>query len=616
VAVIVAGAWLWTLHARAWDLGGRSPVLGFDAAQYALAARELATQGRLATTYALPIELARHPLPPWPLAVVQPGLVVAEAAIERLAPRRATAVGGRQARLDRPEGRAWLSLLVPLASFLVLAALLALGAVTLLTRFAPASMPWERPPVARWEAAAAGLTVALAFLLDPESQHAATGGVTELPFTLGLIAALLALALGEASRRPLLFGLLLGLTGTFRANMLWLAPLLALGAALVPEPRPRAAGPAPGGAAAARTPAAARGDPTAPPRLRIFALAMLGFALPLLPWWLYKWRHFGSPAWDLTRLMLWEGVEGRTWFSLLHLPQEPDLPRGAEALALLAGKVAGNLPGMLLALATGPRALWIGALAVWLATRPPRTLAVAGGVVLAQAALGTLAAAATIPWLRYLLPARVPLEAAGLLASWALIARLPAASLAPPARRLAQLALALLVLGWSGWQTRRGLAEARSVSAERGLPATRTLLDFSARLQRELAPGEPVMSNLGPTLAYFAERPVLHLALAPEDVDACRARLPFRHVLLAFRAADRAWPEWQPILVQGGEVGHPGLDVADARRWRSQDGFEVVWLELEPPRPQLAMPLGSHRAASWFRSRSRPTGRVAPLGAK
>ena len=51
---------LWLIHASAWDLGGRSPVLNYDGAQYALAARELADHGRLATTFALPTGTGRR----------------------------------------------------------------------------------------------------------------------------------------------------------------------------------------------------------------------------------------------------------------------------------------------------------------------------------------------------------------------------------------------------------------------------------------------------------------------------------------------------------------------------------------------------------------------------
>jgi hypothetical protein len=80
----IAGTWLWIGHGRARDLGRGSDVLGYDAAQYAVAARELADHGRLATPFALPIELVRHARPPWPLSLVQPGLLAGEAALFRL----------------------------------------------------------------------------------------------------------------------------------------------------------------------------------------------------------------------------------------------------------------------------------------------------------------------------------------------------------------------------------------------------------------------------------------------------------------------------------------------------------------------------------------------------
>src|SRR5262245_9578106 len=214
--VLGTGVWLLSLHARAWDLGGRSPVLGYDAAQYALAARELSEHGRLATTFALPIELASHPEPPWPLAAVQPGLVLSEALVDRLAPRSIPLGPGRHLSLASTTEREWLSLLLPVASFLALALLLAQAASVPVAPAAPGSGSGAR--------LAAGAVAALAFMLDPEAQHFATGGFTELPYTLGVVTALLLVATGVAPRRPLLFGLLLGVTGSFRANMLWLAP--------------------------------------------------------------------------------------------------------------------------------------------------------------------------------------------------------------------------------------------------------------------------------------------------------------------------------------------------------------------------------------------------------
>jgi len=474
------------------NLGGRSPVLGYDAAQYAVAARELAEHGRLATSFALPIELSQHPRPPWPLAAVQPGLVVAEALVDRIVPHA----------LVRPSQREWLSLAWPMASFFALALLIVFTSARLLGAASEGT---------RWIPWLGGGVIALGFLLDPEAQHFAAGGFTELPFTLGVVLALALVASGAAVRRPWLFGLLLGVTGAFRANMLWLAPAFAVGVAVL-----------------------------APPSLRLRAglAVMLGYAVPLVPWWLYKWHSFGAPSADLSRWMLWEGVEGRTWFTMMHLPETPHVPAGPKALALLADKIGRNLGTLSLSLATGPRALWLGALITWLWTRPPKPLGVAGVLVLVQLALGLLAAAASIPWLRYVFPARIPFEAAGVLATWALIARVPDQPLGPSGRQVLRAGVAMLALLWATWQCGLGLAEARSTAADRGIPSVATLNDLGARLNSEMAPDEALMSNLGPTLAWHARRPVLHLALGPEDLDACRSRLTSS---IAARVS-AAWP--------------------------------------------------------------------------
>src|SRR5262249_38300308 len=157
---------------------------------------------------------ASHSEPPWPLAAVQPGLVLGEALVDRIAPGSIPLGPGRHLSLASPSEREWLSLVIPVASFLALGLLLAMAAATLISVTAPGLAAGAR--------LAAAATVALAFLLDPEAQHFATGGFTELPYTLGAVCALLLVANGVAQRRPLLFGLLLGFTGSFRANMLWL----------------------------------------------------------------------------------------------------------------------------------------------------------------------------------------------------------------------------------------------------------------------------------------------------------------------------------------------------------------------------------------------------------
>jgi len=553
--LLTAGCCLWALHAESWSLGRRSPVLNYDTSQYALAARELAQSGRLATTYALPLELARHPRPPWPLALVQPGLVVLEAAIFLIAPRDLRLAGHTVAQWVRPDQIEWLVIPIVFTAFVMCGILLALAVSKLLRQYAPGL-----PVVTRM---AAGLTVGLAFLLDPEAQHFGVGGFTELPFTCGLVGALSLLALNRAPARPFLFGLLLGLTGAFRINMVWLAPVLVIAAAALAAP----------------------GE-----RRRVVLLALLGYAIPLAPWWLYKWSAFGTPFWDVGHYVIWDGVQGRTWFTLHHLPEPPRLPEGAAAIGLLAAKTLRNLPGLALAVLSGPRALWLGALLVWVVVaRPPRALRIAAIVVLVVFAFGMIAAALGVPWLRYVFPGRVPLEAAGVLAVWGLIGLAPPAALSARAARMLRVGVAALAITWGVWQTVRGNQEARIASATRGVPATVTLLEIAVLMNRDIPPGEAVMSNLGPTLAWHARRPVIHLALAPEDIDACRRRLDFRHVLLVFRDPAHAWGEWGQVLAHPLEArDRPELNIEHVRRYQSTDGFIVVWLELGPLGPKFA----------------------------
>ena len=544
VLVLVAGAVLWYAHAVAWDLGERSPILSYDSAQYALAARELAWHGRLATPYALPMDLAWHAAPPWPLSAVQPGLVLVEALIFRLVPARGPSAGS--------DPRAWLTLLLPFMSYLMLGASGVLGTRHLLARYVS-----DAP---RWIKAGAPATLGLMVLLDPEAQHFAVSGLTELPFTVLYLAAMLGLARGAGAEYPLVFGLLLGVAGLFRANMLWLAPPCALASAWC-APRER--------------------------RWRVGLVVLAGYAVPLAPWWLYKWFAFGSPVWDLTRFVVWDQVQGRNWFQLYHRPELPVLPHGAEAIQLLAAKVRGNLARMLPTLLEGPRGLWLGAIVAWLFTRPRRPLVAAGAVILAGVSLNLLAACVSIPWFRYVFPTRVIAEGAGVLALWALLQRLPGVN--PRTKSAVCIASAVLALAWGTWETRAVHAESRAAARERGVPSTATLTALSVALNAVLTPGETVMSNLGPALAWQTNHPVIHLAYSPADVAACRRRRDFRHLVLAFRSADRAWDEWQEIVARpGAALLQPALVVSRERRFFSSDGFTLVWLELGPLPPPLA----------------------------
>src|SRR5262245_10636400 len=134
--LLAAGTVIWLLHAEYWSLGRQSPVLNYDTSQYALAARELALHGRLATTYALPIELAHHPQPPWPLSLVQPGLVLMEAALFRIAPDELMVLGRSLGQWRRPDQMEWLVIPIVFTSYLTCAFLLGLATSKLLRRHA------------------------------------------------------------------------------------------------------------------------------------------------------------------------------------------------------------------------------------------------------------------------------------------------------------------------------------------------------------------------------------------------------------------------------------------------------------------------------------------------
>jgi hypothetical protein len=103
---------------------------------------------------------------------------------------------------------------------------------------------------------------------------------------------------------------------------------------------------------------------------------------------------------------------------------------------------------------------------------------------------------------------------------------------------------------------------------------------------------------------------VIHLAYSPADIAGCRARHDFRHVLLVFRGAERAWAPWQEIVARPGEAGtHAELGVRRERRFTTPDGFAGVWLELGPRQPAVAFDRpATHRttAAPLLRSTRSP----------
>jgi hypothetical protein len=272
---------------------------------------------------------------------------------------------------------------------------------------------------------------------------------------------------------------------------------------------------------------------------------------------------------------------------MLHRPVTPDLPTGVAAWAALATKVARGLGETLSPLFLGPRGLWLGALTAWLLTRPVRPLALAGTVALAAVLAGAVATSATGAAFRHLFPVRLTLEAAGLLALLALLARAPGAS--PALRRSLAFVSVALALGWGMWRTTAALTLTREDATVRTSPASSTLTALSIELNGVLRPGETVMSNLGAMLAWQTNHPVIELADSPEDVVGCRARHEFHHVLLVFRDADQAWGGWRAFVErEGAGRALPALGVTDEKRYRTRDGFVVVWLTLGPREPLLA----------------------------
>jgi len=176
-----------------------------------------------------------------------------------------------------------------------------------------------------------------------------------------------------------------------------------------------------------------------------------------------------------------------------------------------------------------------------------------------------------------------------MLALWGLIAGAPVTLMGPKLQRTVKVLVAVLALGWGMGQTLRGNDDARRTAEAHGMPSVLTLRDLNYRLRQKLPLSEVVMSNLGAPLAWYAGRPVLHLALTPADIGACRRRLEFHNVVLAFRDADQTWPAWREAMERPTDVvGHPDWNVVREQHWTELDGFLVVWLELGPPDAGLA----------------------------
>ncbi|MCE9626661.1 MAG: hypothetical protein K8R56_01945, partial [Candidatus Eisenbacteria bacterium] len=84
LTLLAVGIALWLVHAWITIAAPGRSLLSFDSAEYALAARDLVTTGRLTTPYSYVGALNEHLRPPYPLLAGHPLLPVLEAGVFKL----------------------------------------------------------------------------------------------------------------------------------------------------------------------------------------------------------------------------------------------------------------------------------------------------------------------------------------------------------------------------------------------------------------------------------------------------------------------------------------------------------------------------------------------------
>ena len=242
LALLLVGAALWGVNAWITLAAPGRALLSFDSAEYALAARELATTGKLATPYSYVGALDEARRPPYPLLAGHPLLPMLEAPVFKLF--GAHAVGT----------------LVPVA----VAYLVTLALAAQLALAAGAS-----PAVA--------LVAGLALAATPSMLANATDGLSEMPFTAAWTGALLVLAMSRRRARPFVLGALLGLAHLARPVVVPTLPVWLIACAWAAAPRTR---------------------------IRTVALVLAGFVPCALALLVYKWRATGSAFTDVGGIML------------------------------------------------------------------------------------------------------------------------------------------------------------------------------------------------------------------------------------------------------------------------------------------------------------------------
>ena len=102
-----------------------------------------------------------------------------------------------------------------------------------------------------------------------------------------------------------------------------------------------------------------------------------------------------------------------------------------------------------------------------------------------------------------------------------------------------------------------------------------------------------------------SRHPVIHLAESPDLVGACRRRVNFGNVILVFRDARAAWPEWRDVVERPKDaIHHADWNIRQMREFQSPDGFRVIWLELKPLEPAEAALLPGEAGAPAVRARA------------
>jgi hypothetical protein len=284
--LLLLAAAVWMFHAW-WTIARFDRArFTYDSAQYALAARELATTGRLATPYSYVGPLRETSRPPYPLLAGHPLVSLLEAPI--------FAVFGAEA---------WISV-VPAMLCHLLSVLL--GAILVLESGGGMLL-----------AAAVGVTLAG----TPAMLGFATDGLSEMPFTAAWTAAMLLLVRLPRVPRPVLLGVFLGLAHLARPVVVPTLPLWLAGAAWAAPPGQR---------------------------LRSVALVSAGFVPFAGGLLLYKWGATGHPFAEVGNIMLLVGLAPEFGVhDVARLLHPPDAIAWARAHPdALVAKLAQNVPEM------------------------------------------------------------------------------------------------------------------------------------------------------------------------------------------------------------------------------------------------------------------------------